>query len=100
MVDPDVPERLPARPDVADRPARPTDRHAAKVLQLLTERLTNTPRGASCCRTRQSRFRLRLVISVRTVEAHVAAIFLKLGLESGDEVHHPRVLAVLQYLRQ
>jgi DNA-binding NarL/FixJ family response regulator len=41
----------------------------------------------------------RLCVSARTVEAHVANILLKLGLDSSDEDHR-RVLAVLRFLGQ
>ena len=41
----------------------------------------------------------RLWVSDRTVEAHVANIMIKLGLDNTDEDHR-RVLAVLQFLDQ
>jgi DNA-binding NarL/FixJ family response regulator len=40
----------------------------------------------------------RLVVTERTVEAHVKQIFMKLNLEASPDSHR-RVLAVLAYLR-
>ena len=40
----------------------------------------------------------RLVVSDRTVEAHMAQVFSKLGLEESPDAHR-RVLAVLALLR-
>jgi serine/threonine-protein kinase len=40
----------------------------------------------------------RLGLGGRTVETHVASIFIKLGLQPENE-HHRRVLAVLSYLK-
>jgi len=56
------------------------------VLELVAEGMTNQAIGA------------RLVISERTVEAHVSAVFDKLGL-AGSPDRHRRVLAVLAFLR-
>jgi serine/threonine-protein kinase len=62
-----------------------TDRERV-VLALMAEGLTN-PAIAE-----------RLVVSGRTVESHVKAVFTKLGLEPHASEHR-RVLAVLKYLR-
>jgi DNA-binding NarL/FixJ family response regulator len=57
-----------------------------EVLELVAEGLTNQAIAA------------RLQIALRSVEKHVSAIFIKLGLpDTGSE--HRRVLAVLQFLR-
>jgi DNA-binding NarL/FixJ family response regulator len=57
-----------------------------RVLELMAEGLTNTGIAQ------------RLVVSERTVEAHIDHVLLKLDLpESGD--NHRRVLAVLTHLR-
>lgn len=40
----------------------------------------------------------RLFLGAKTVESHVAGIFTKLGLLPAPE-DHPRVLAVVTYLR-
>ncbi len=56
------------------------------MLGLVAEGLSNRAIGA------------RLVVTDRTVEAHITQIFRKLGLsDSHDE--HRRVLAVLTFLR-
>ena len=57
-----------------------------EVLGLLTEGLSNSALAA------------RLYVTERTVEAHITAIFAKLGLADEAGVHR-RVLAVLTYLR-
>ena len=55
-------------------------------------------RVSSSRATRPARL-LRLVISVRTVDDHISAIYNKLELPKEDrDTYHPRVLAVLRYL--
>jgi DNA-binding CsgD family transcriptional regulator/tetratricopeptide (TPR) repeat protein len=67
-------KRLPRRPRASTRqhPAGLTERQA-EVLTLLTEGLTNVEIAA------------RLVVSVRTVDHHVAAILQKLGVATRQE---------------
>lgn len=87
VVDPEIVRRLLTR----QRGTHPVDsltRREREVLSLMAQGRTNAAIAD------------RLLVSVRTVEAHVAAIFLKLGLAAGDEETSPRVLAVLEYLRQ
>ncbi len=62
-----------------------TDRERT-VLALMAEGLAN--RGIA----------ERMMVGVRTVESHVQAVFLKLGLKQ-DDIEHRRVVAVLEYLR-
>jgi DNA-binding NarL/FixJ family response regulator len=58
-----------------------------RVLELMAEGLTNTAIAQ------------RLVLSERTVEAHVRHVLLKLDIPESDQVHR-RVLAVLTHLRE
>jgi DNA-binding NarL/FixJ family response regulator len=57
-----------------------------EVLSLVAEGLTNRAIAA------------RMILSERTVEAHVTQIFQKLGLINSTDQHR-RVLAVLAFLR-
>jgi DNA-binding NarL/FixJ family response regulator len=57
-----------------------------EVLELMAQGLSNQ---AICD---------RLVLSPKTIEAHVRSVFGKLGLDESPE-HHRRVLAVLTFLR-
>ena len=57
-----------------------------RVLELMAEGLTNAAIAQ------------RLVLSLRTVEAHVRHVLLKLDIAEGEEGHR-RVLAVLTHLR-
>jgi DNA-binding NarL/FixJ family response regulator len=85
VIDPTIVSRLLARKRVAD----PLDELTARereVLGLLAEGLSNRAIAE------------RIVVTERTVEAHVKQIFLKLGLQTTPDTHR-RVLAVLAYLR-
>jgi DNA-binding NarL/FixJ family response regulator len=85
IIDPTIVSRLVHRRRRTDPLAELTARER-EVLSLLAEGLSNRAIAA------------RLVVTERTVEAHVKQIFLKLGLQS-DANSHRRVLAVIAYLR-
>jgi DNA-binding NarL/FixJ family response regulator len=85
VLDPEVVRRLLGR----TRERGPLDELSARereVLALMAEGRTNQGIAE------------QLVISVRTVESHVAAILTKLRIPVGGD-GHPRVLAVLAHLR-
>jgi DNA-binding NarL/FixJ family response regulator len=85
VVDPTIVARLLGRKRRRDPLAELTDRER-EVLALVAEGLSNRAIAT------------RLVITDRTVETHMTAIFGKLGLEE-DRDQHRRVLAVLALLR-
>jgi DNA-binding NarL/FixJ family response regulator len=85
IIDPTIVSRLVRRHRRTDPLAELTPRER-EVLSLVAEGLSNRAIAA------------RLVVTERTVEAHVKQIFLKLGLRS-DASSHRRVLAVIAYLR-
>lgn len=85
VVDPTIVARLFARKHHAD-PLEGLSEREREVLALIAEGLSNRAIAA------------RLVVTERTVEAHVKQIFLKLRLNT-DPDSHRRVLAVLAYLR-
>jgi DNA-binding NarL/FixJ family response regulator len=85
VVDPTIVARLLGRQRRSDPLAALTDRER-QVLGLVAEGLSNRAVAS------------RLVVTERTVEAHITAIFAKLGLLDDPDAHR-RVRAVLSYLR-
>jgi DNA-binding NarL/FixJ family response regulator len=85
VVDPTIVSRLLGRRRGRDPLTVLSDRER-EVLALVAEGLSNQAIAA------------RLVITERTVEAHVTRMFIKLGLAE-DPASHRRVLATLAYLR-
>jgi DNA-binding NarL/FixJ family response regulator len=85
VLDPTIVARLIKRPRSAGPLTELTERER-QVLALMAEGRSNQG------------IRDRLFLSLKTVEAHVTRIFMKLGLEESADDHR-RVLAVLTYLR-
>jgi DNA-binding NarL/FixJ family response regulator len=86
VLDPEVVKQILVRRRRDDRINQLSEREK-EVLGLMAEGRSN------------SAIAERLFVSEGTVEKHIKAIFLKLGL-TGDEADHRRVLAVLAYLRK
>jgi DNA-binding NarL/FixJ family response regulator len=85
VIDPTIVSRLVGRRRREDPLEELTPRER-EALELVAEGLSNKAIAA------------RLVVTERTVEAHVKQIFMKLNLDANPESHR-RVLAVLAYLR-
>jgi serine/threonine-protein kinase len=85
VLDPTIVRRLVTRPREPGPLAELTERER-EVLGLIAEGHSNGAISA------------QLVLSLKTVETHIRAIFMKLGLDETPE-YHRRVLAVLTYLR-
>jgi DNA-binding NarL/FixJ family response regulator len=86
IIDPTIVSKLLGRKRRID-PLQDLTPREREVLALVAEGLSNHAIAE------------RLIVTERTVEAHVKQIFLKLGLQA-DADSHRRVLAVLTYLRQ
>jgi DNA-binding NarL/FixJ family response regulator/class 3 adenylate cyclase len=84
-IDPEIVALLLGKPRKSDVSSLLTAREY-DVLALMAEGKSNRAIGE------------RLALAPRTVETHVASIFVKLGLQPESE-HHRRVLAVLSYLK-
>jgi DNA-binding NarL/FixJ family response regulator len=85
VIDPTIVARLVGRHRRNDPVASLTERER-EVLGLVAEGMSNQAIAG------------RLVVTERTVEAHISSIFHKLGLAESPEQHR-RVLAVLTFLR-
>jgi DNA-binding NarL/FixJ family response regulator len=86
VIDPTIVSRLIGRRRREDPLAELTQRER-EVLSLVAEGMSNRAIAG------------RLVVTDRTVEAHIKQIFMKLGLAESREQHR-RVLAVLAFLRE